>query len=134
MSADPWTNPDPKPGDSDADLTKLDPRYVEDHEGDPDAKLIVLSASRAKMPSDSNASPRPAARLRRTSSPNRSATLTARPRSPLSQTAHPIRAFALGGEGRGAAPMSKRNPGAGRVDAPMMTGSRDRHGPRGRGC
>jgi hypothetical protein len=42
MSADPWTDPDPKPGDFDADLAKLDPRYVEDHEGVPDAKLIVL--------------------------------------------------------------------------------------------
>jgi hypothetical protein len=42
MSTDPWTDPDPKPGDFDADLAKLDPRYVEDHEGDPDAKLIVL--------------------------------------------------------------------------------------------
>ena len=42
MSADPWTDPDPKPGDFDADLGKLDPRYVEDHEGVPDAKLIIL--------------------------------------------------------------------------------------------
>lgn len=42
MSSDPWTDPDPKPGDFDADLTKLDPRYVERREGDPEAKLIVL--------------------------------------------------------------------------------------------
>jgi hypothetical protein len=42
MSSDPWTDPDPKPGDFDADLAKLDPRYVERHEGDPEAKLIVL--------------------------------------------------------------------------------------------
>jgi hypothetical protein len=42
MSADPWTDSDPKPGDFDADLTKLDPRYVEGHKGVPDAKLIVL--------------------------------------------------------------------------------------------
>ena len=42
MSADPWTDPDPKPGDFDADLAQLDPRYVEAREGDPDAKLIVL--------------------------------------------------------------------------------------------
>jgi hypothetical protein len=42
MSTDPWTNPDPKPGDFDADLAKLDPRYVEEHEGVPGAKLIVL--------------------------------------------------------------------------------------------
>jgi hypothetical protein len=42
MSTDPWTNPDPQPGDFDADLAKLDPRYIERNEGDPDAKLIVL--------------------------------------------------------------------------------------------
>jgi len=42
MSSDPWTDPDPKPGDFDADLTKLDPHYVEPREGDPEAKLIVL--------------------------------------------------------------------------------------------
>ena len=42
MSTDPWTDPDPQPGDFDADLAKLDPRYIERHEGDPDAKLVVL--------------------------------------------------------------------------------------------
>ena len=42
MSTDPWTDPDPKPGAFDADLAKLDPRYVERHEGDPEAKLVVL--------------------------------------------------------------------------------------------
>jgi len=42
MTTDPWTDPDPKPGDFDADLAILDPRYVEHHEGDPEAKLIVL--------------------------------------------------------------------------------------------
>lgn len=42
MTSNPWTDPDPQPGDFDADLAKLDPRYVEHHEGDPDAKLIVL--------------------------------------------------------------------------------------------
>jgi hypothetical protein len=42
MAADPWTDLDPKPGDFDAELEQLDPRYVERHEGDADAKLIVL--------------------------------------------------------------------------------------------
>lgn len=42
MTRDPWTNPDPQPGDFDADLATLDPRYVERHEGDPEAKLVVL--------------------------------------------------------------------------------------------
>lgn len=39
---DPWTDRAPQPGDFDADLAKLDPRYIERHEGDPDARLIVL--------------------------------------------------------------------------------------------
>jgi hypothetical protein len=42
MSTDPWTDPDPQPGDFDADLAKLDPRYIERHQGDPEARLIVL--------------------------------------------------------------------------------------------
>jgi len=39
MGADPWTDPDPKPGDFDDDFVALDPRYVERHDGDPEAKL-----------------------------------------------------------------------------------------------
>jgi hypothetical protein len=42
MSTDPWTDRDPQPGDFDADLAKLDSRHIEHHEGDPDARLIVL--------------------------------------------------------------------------------------------
>lgn len=42
MSRDPWTDPDPKPGDFDAELEKLDPRYVEHCEGSPDGRLLVL--------------------------------------------------------------------------------------------
>jgi len=42
MSTDPWTDPEPQPGDFDAELATLDPRYVERHSGDPDAGLIVL--------------------------------------------------------------------------------------------
>lgn len=42
MSMNPWTDPDPQPGDFDAELAKLDPRYVERQDGDPDAKLVVL--------------------------------------------------------------------------------------------
>jgi hypothetical protein len=42
MSLDPWTDPDPKPGDFDVDLATLDPRYVEQREGAPDTKLTVL--------------------------------------------------------------------------------------------
>jgi hypothetical protein len=35
-------NPDPRPGDFDADSAKLDPRYVERHDGDPTTRLMVL--------------------------------------------------------------------------------------------
>jgi hypothetical protein len=42
MSKDPWTDPDPQPGDFDADLADLDPRLVESHAGNPDAKLRML--------------------------------------------------------------------------------------------
>jgi hypothetical protein len=39
---DPWTDPDPQPGDFDAELEAIDPRYVEVHEGNPDAKLTIV--------------------------------------------------------------------------------------------
>ena len=39
---DPWTDPDPQPGDFDADLAAIDPRYVEVHEGNPNAKLTIV--------------------------------------------------------------------------------------------
>jgi hypothetical protein len=42
MSKDPWTDPDPQPGDFDAELTDLDPRCVEHHEGDRNASLAIL--------------------------------------------------------------------------------------------
>lgn len=42
MSVDPWTAPDPEPGDFDAELAAIDPDLVERHAGDPDAKLRIL--------------------------------------------------------------------------------------------
>ena len=42
MAKDPWTDPDPQPGDFDEFLASIDPRdprYVEAHEGVPGAKL-----------------------------------------------------------------------------------------------
>jgi hypothetical protein len=42
MTKDPWTDSDPKPGDFDADLERIDPRYVEVHEGHHDARMTVL--------------------------------------------------------------------------------------------
>jgi hypothetical protein len=47
MSKDPWTDPDPQPGDFDEFLASIDPRdprYVEVHEGNPDVRLTVLPA------------------------------------------------------------------------------------------
>jgi hypothetical protein len=42
MKKDPWTDPDPQPGDFDADLAHIDSRFVETHPGNPDAKLRML--------------------------------------------------------------------------------------------
>lgn len=42
MPQNPWTDPDPQPGDFDAELAEIDPRYVEAHEGNPDAKLTIV--------------------------------------------------------------------------------------------
>jgi hypothetical protein len=42
MTGDPWTSPDPHPGDFDGDLAKLDPRYIERREGNPEGKLMIL--------------------------------------------------------------------------------------------
>jgi hypothetical protein len=42
MAHDPWTDRDPQPGDFDADLTAVDPRYVEAYRGNPDAKLTII--------------------------------------------------------------------------------------------
>jgi hypothetical protein len=44
MTRDPWTDPDPQPGDFDAEIAKMDPRDIEVHEGNPDAKVTVLPA------------------------------------------------------------------------------------------
>jgi hypothetical protein len=42
MSASPWTDPEPQPGDFDQDLATVDPRYLERHRGNPDGKLRIL--------------------------------------------------------------------------------------------
>ena len=42
MADDPWIDPDPQPGAFDSDLTEIDPRYVEAHVGNPDAKLTIV--------------------------------------------------------------------------------------------
>lgn len=42
MSKNPWTAPNPQPGDFDAELGMIDPGRVEAHEGNPQAKLRIL--------------------------------------------------------------------------------------------
>lgn len=42
---DPWTDPDPQPGDFNADLDGIDPRRVETHPGDPDPNVTVIAAA-----------------------------------------------------------------------------------------
>jgi hypothetical protein len=42
MPKDPWTDPDPQPGDFDEFVSTMDPRDVEFHEGNPDAKVTIV--------------------------------------------------------------------------------------------
>ena len=42
MGKDPWTGPDPQPGDFDAELDRARSQQVEMHQGNPDAKLSIL--------------------------------------------------------------------------------------------
>ena len=44
MSESPWRDRDPQPGAFDTDLATIDPRFVEAHHGNPNAKVrIVIS-------------------------------------------------------------------------------------------
>jgi hypothetical protein len=44
MSESPWTALEPQPGDFDADLATIHPRFVDAHKGNPNAKVrVVLS-------------------------------------------------------------------------------------------
>ena len=42
MSKDPWTDPDPQPGDFDAELALLDDSAFEYHEGDVSATMRIV--------------------------------------------------------------------------------------------
>lgn len=42
MPVDPWTNPNPKPGDFDAEIGRARPSQIEIHKGNLDAKLSIL--------------------------------------------------------------------------------------------
>ena len=39
MAKDPWTDPDPQPGDFDSALESVDPGLIEGHEGSAEGKL-----------------------------------------------------------------------------------------------
>lgn len=42
MTKNPWTDPDPQPGDFDEFLASIDPRDIQFQEGNPDAEVVVL--------------------------------------------------------------------------------------------
>jgi hypothetical protein len=42
MAKDPWTDPDPQPGDFDVELALLEESAFESHDGDAPARLRVL--------------------------------------------------------------------------------------------
>lgn len=42
MPKDPWTDPDPQPGDFDAEIDRARPDQIEIHDGNPGAKLSIL--------------------------------------------------------------------------------------------
>jgi hypothetical protein len=44
MSRNPWTDPDPQPGDLDAELELLDDSAFEYHDGDPSASFGLMVA------------------------------------------------------------------------------------------
>jgi hypothetical protein len=42
MPKDPWTDPDPQPGDFDSELDSSGSSQIEMHDGNPDAKLSII--------------------------------------------------------------------------------------------
>jgi len=42
MTESSWTKLEPEPGDFDRELTTIDPRYIEPHPGDPNAKVRIF--------------------------------------------------------------------------------------------
>jgi len=42
MPKNPWTDPDPQPGDFDAHLATIEADDIEIHKGDPDARLTMV--------------------------------------------------------------------------------------------
>ncbi len=44
LPKEPWTDPDPQPGDFDSELDSAHPGQVQVHEGDPEAKLSIIAS------------------------------------------------------------------------------------------
>jgi hypothetical protein len=42
---EPWSDPDPQPGDYDVELNEGQPGSIEGHDGDPHANLLMISAA-----------------------------------------------------------------------------------------
>lgn len=42
MTKDPWTDPNPQPGDFDAEFDRAHPGQIEIHDGNSEAKLSIL--------------------------------------------------------------------------------------------
>jgi hypothetical protein len=42
MGKDPWTDPDPQPGDFDAEVDRARCDQIVIHEGNPEAKLLIV--------------------------------------------------------------------------------------------
>jgi hypothetical protein len=42
MANGPWTDPNPKPGDFDAEIERIGSDQVEVHDGNPDARLTIV--------------------------------------------------------------------------------------------
>ena len=48
MPKDPWTDPDPQPEDFDEFLASVDESEIEVHEGNPNAKVTIVSEATGK--------------------------------------------------------------------------------------
>jgi hypothetical protein len=72
MGKDPWTDPDPQPGDFDAELGRARSDLIEIHEGNPDAKLSILVSVEGEDAKPSSEWPPSAANSPARSSPSSS--------------------------------------------------------------
>lgn len=66
MTPTPWIDPEPQPGDFDADLATIDRRFLERHPGNPGAKVRIVVSIEVKT-RDGYSDSRPLAARSRTS-------------------------------------------------------------------